>query len=1147
MTRDRIKIISSIMTVFAVIFGIALSSSALSGTTEGIQQNGDQKLYHATGLKEPTKEDLDWMKKNMIQAEKILPNDIGLKRANEFRAKKGLKALGKNKAVPKGQEVVPTDSNLSNAALNFDASAEGIEALGSASLPKYVDNSELPYFPPIKDQGSIGSCAAFASTYYQATYMTAMARGWDVRDDNDNSNKFSPKWTYNLLNGGTDEGSTALSAYRLFLENGIATWADLPYNGDGSVPENYLEWSTEESVWRNAINYKIDKVGYVKIADGTDTPVTSPHSPALNDIKQLLNNGYVLLYSTSIYSWRYKTINDDPVTVADNEFAGKSAAFMQDGYAGSHMMTVVGYNDDIWVDINEDNIAEPAEKGAFRIANSWGDGWEDNGFSWIAYDALNKVSAVSGAPEAIYQRDSIWDAENIACWLTAKASYTPDVIGEITLNHAKRNQVTLELGMQNADGTDSVTYKPIAVNIGNTEYAFDGTNIPCDATFVFDYSDMFKGENIAGVTKNWSIKVGDTNPDGSGALVESFSVINPLSGNTATCSQSNQNADGGAVTFSAALTLPYQDTDESEWLFKEPMPFGMGVYKSYQFDNKIYAVGYIPGTGAELICYDPLLEQTSWIRSVDYYDWSLSAGYDNKIYLFNENNVKVYDINTGLMSSKSAIPCKKVNASVVELDGKIYIIDGYLIDENENWTLDNGVMVYDPVADTWSTAADTNIARNAPGAAVLNDRIYIFGGYDSQYNIYESIEEYDPDTNQWTLTGGYLPCPVQSKFVSAGNKIYTLGADNLNLVFEYDPASNQWNEHDSIPEKYYEFAAESLNGKIYVLGGKCLFFTGDEYLSKNILEFSPSLPEAASAPVFSPDGGTYTSIQSVTLSSATEGATIRYTTDGTPPTSASAVYTGSITVSGSKVIRAYAQKDGLRDSNVSGATYTLSIRVGDVNGDGDVDSIDYGFLTQYTRGQISDFPVEDDLWAGDLDGDGLINDTDASLMRQYIFEEISFFPKEQVMEPTFNPEEGTYTSIQVIALSSATEGAIIRYTTDGTNPTSASAIYTAPITVAGSKTIKAYAQKDGLPDSGVSSATYTLLIKVGDVNGDGDVDSTDYGMLMQYIRGQINNFPVEDDLWAGDLDGDGSINNTDGSLMWQYLSGEISLFPKEQS
>ena len=76
---------------------------------------------------------------------------------------------------------------------------------------------------------------------------------------------------------------------------------------------------------------------------------------------------------------------------------------------------------------------------------------------------------------------------------------------------------------------------------------------------------------------------------------------------------------------------------------------------------------------------------------------------------------------------------------------------------------------------------------------------------------------------------------------------------------------------------------------------------------------------------FSPAGGTYSSAQNVTLSCATSGANIYYTTDGSTPTSSSTLYTGAINVSETKTIKAIAIKAGMLDSEVASATYTISI------------------------------------------------------------------------------------------------------------------------------------------------------------------------------------------------------------------------------
>ena len=168
-------------------------------------------------------------------------------------------------------------------------------------------------------------------------------------------------------------------------------------------------------------------------------------------------------------------------------------------------------------------------------------------------------------------------------------------------------------------------------------------------------------------------------------------------------------------------------------------------------------------------------------------------------------------------------------------------------------------------------------------------------------------------------------------------------------------------------------------------------------------------------PVFTPAPGTYSSTQSVTLASTTSGATIRYTTDGSTPNSSSADYTGAISVSSTTTIRAIATASGMSDSQVTGGIYTISIVA----------------------------------------------------------------PPEIVATPSFMPTPGTYSSAQSVTIACSTSGATIRYTTDGSTPNGASAVYTGAISVSSTTTIRAIATASGMSDSQVASGTYTIAAAPG--------------------------------------------------------------------
>lgn len=83
----------------------------------------------------------------------------------------------------------------------------------------------------------------------------------------------------------------------------------------------------------------------------------------------------------------------------------------------------------------------------------------------------------------------------------------------------------------------------------------------------------------------------------------------------------------------------------------------------------------------------------------------------------------------------------------------------------------------------------------------------------------------------------------------------------------------------------------------------------------------------------------------------------------------------------------------------------------------------------------------------------------------------------QLDAPTFNPIAGTYTGTQDITITAA-DGATIRYTLDGTDPTETSTEYTAAITIRSSKTIKAKAWMDGYLPSDVATADYVIELPV---------------------------------------------------------------------
>ncbi|WP_224370040.1 beta strand repeat-containing protein [Hyalangium versicolor] len=176
---------------------------------------------------------------------------------------------------------------------------------------------------------------------------------------------------------------------------------------------------------------------------------------------------------------------------------------------------------------------------------------------------------------------------------------------------------------------------------------------------------------------------------------------------------------------------------------------------------------------------------------------------------------------------------------------------------------------------------------------------------------------------------------------------------------------------------------------------------------------------AAPTVVASPVGGTYTSVQSVTLTcddgSGSGCASIRYTTDGSTPTASSAAYAAPISISANTTLKFIGIDNAGNTSAVRTETYVININV----------------------------------------------DTAAPTVAA-------------------NPVGGTYTSVQSVTLTcddgSGSGCASIRYTTDGSTPTASSAAYAAPISITANTTLKFIGIDNAGNTSAVRTETYVINV-----------------------------------------------------------------------
>ena len=92
-----------------------------------------------------------------------------------------------------------------------------------------------------------------------------------------------------------------------------------------------------------------------------------------------------------------------------------------------------------------------------------------------------------------------------------------------------------------------------------------------------------------------------------------------------------------------------------------------------------------------------------------------------------------------------------------------------------SFTLLNKGYVYNPGDNTWTPIANMANAREKPGVAAVNGKLYVTGGWDSNGNPIAATEAYDPGSDTWS-TVAPNPSPTAAPGVAVANgKIYFVG------------------------------------------------------------------------------------------------------------------------------------------------------------------------------------------------------------------------------------------------------------------------------------------------------------------------------------------------------------------------------------
>ena len=326
----------------------------------------------------------------------------------------------------------------SSGEIQLSRSAFESRPIPETTLPSRVDNSDRKYFPPVTKQ-RWNTCSQESAIHYIFAYEMNYQRNVNGHR---RENQYPATWSWNFVNNGTDQGSEVVEGWHVASRMGVPSVVDYGV----SESKGTSGWMSGYDRYYRSMKNRLKSWEFFKVTD----------EGGLEKAKRwLFNHDNPELSVGGLLAFDFPPSGHVTSRIPAGHYESGKTIVRSWGRGGGHLMTYVGYDDNVGFDFNGDGkitndlditgdgevtIAD-WERGCFIMVNSWGEGFGQRGKAYVPYRSH------------FVQKN--WSRGHWLASVQVDSHYQPRLTLRVNMSSSDRSAVRLRLAVVGGSGSRS--------------------------------------------------------------------------------------------------------------------------------------------------------------------------------------------------------------------------------------------------------------------------------------------------------------------------------------------------------------------------------------------------------------------------------------------------------------------------------------------------------------------------------------------------------------------------------------------------------------------------------------------------------------------------------------------------------------------